>query len=460
MSRILVVGAGPAAHRFVAKLRHHGHRGPVTMLGAERHAVYNRMLLPSVLSGTLTADAIMLPELDAGTHLRLGVTATGINRSGRMVHTGDGTVYRYDKLVLATGARPDPPAGLQTRAETTTLRTLDDCARVTGRRVVVLGGGILGMQAALALRHRGHEVTVVHRNTVPLNRLLNPEAGRLLATQLVNAGLSIHLGRTAVRHDAAGLTLDDGTTILTDNVVLCTGVLPNVELARGCGLAVGTGVVVDASLRTEDPDIHAIGDCAEYDGDLPGHLTRAWDQADTLAAVLTTGHAGHVPGGQITRLTAPGIDIASIGRVSELSTTDSPDSAPELVTLTDPAGGRYAKVALRDQRVVGAVLVGLPQAIATISQLHDLGRPVPSDRLGMLLGAAISHSGPIELPDAAVICLCNNVTKHTLVHAWHGGADTVQDLAIVTRATTGCGSCKPLVGSLCSTLAAQRDVAA
>jgi assimilatory nitrate reductase electron transfer subunit len=254
--------------------------------------------------------------------------------------------------------------------------------------------------------------------------------------------------------------LDDGTTLSADNVILCTGVLSNADLARDCGLTVGTGVVVDARLRTEDPDIHAIGDCAEHDGDLPGHLTRAWDQADTLAAALTIGHDGHRPGRRITRLIAPGIDIASIGRTVELSTTDSVAPGVELVGLTDPARGRYARLALRDQRIVGAVLVGLPQAIATVSQLHDRGEPVPSDRLGLLLGAPTSQSGPIELPDDVAICLCNNVTKHTLVQAWHGGADTVQGLALATRATTGCGTCTPLIQRLCSTLTAERDAAA
>jgi assimilatory nitrate reductase electron transfer subunit len=443
MSGILVIGAGPAAHRFVARLRQHGHRGPVTVVGAEERPAYNRMLLPSVLSGSLTPDDIAL--------LRLGVSATRIDRERRLVHTDDGAVHRYDTLVLATGARPVDPGP---RAGVTPLRTLADCASVTGRRILVLGGGILGMQAALALRRRGLDVSVVHRHAVLMNRLLDAEAGRILAAQLENAGICVYLGRTAVRYRTAGVTLDDGTTVLADNVVLCTGVVPNVELARHCGLTVDNGVVVDTQLRTDDQNIHAIGDCAQHD-DQPGHLTRAWDQADALAALLTVGHDGYRAGGRITRLTAPGIDIASVG----VAPSSTMDSGVEVVRLTDPTRERYARLALRRGRIVGAVLVGLPQAIATISRLHDRGEPVPSDRLGLLLGSPITPTGPVELPDDAVVCLCNNVTKIALIRAWHGGADTVKGLAASTRATTGCGSCTPVVHGICSTLSAAREPA-
>jgi assimilatory nitrate reductase electron transfer subunit len=343
--------------------------------------------------------------------------------------------------VLATGARPVGAAP---------LRTLADCETVTGPRVLVLGGGILGMQAALALRRRGLEVSVVHRHDVLMNRLLDAEAGRILASQLANLGITVHVGRHAVRQLGGGVTLDDGTTLVADTVIACTGVVPNAELARECGLTVDEGVVVDAHLRTDDPRIHAIGDCAQADDQL-GHTTRAWDQADTLAALLTVGHPGYRPGGRVTRLTAPGIDIASVGTLS--STEDM------VVTLTDPARERYARIAVRDGRIVGAVLVGLPHAIAAVSQLHDRGEPVPSDRLGLLLGTPSTPAGPPELPDDAVVCLCNNVTKLTLVNAWHGGADSVEGLAGSTRATTGCGSCTPLVQGICSTLSAEREAA-
>jgi assimilatory nitrate reductase electron transfer subunit len=447
MSGILVIGAGPAAHRFVARLRQHGHRGPVTVIGAEARPPYNRMLVPSVLSGSLTPNCIALPDLDA--RLRLGTSATRIDRERREVHADDGAVYRYDTLVLATGARP---ADQGSRDGVTPLRTLADCALVTGRRILVLGGGILGMQAALALCRRGHDVSVVHRHAVLMNRLLDAEAGRILASRLQDLGIRVYLGRTAARYRTGGVTLDDCTTVLTDRVLLCTGAVPNVELARQCGLTVDDGVVVDTHLRTDDPDIHAVGDCAQHD-DQPGHLSRAWDQADALAAFLTVGHAGYRAGGRVTRLTGPGIDIASVG----IPAPSTVDSAVEVVALTDPARDRYARLTLRDGRIAGAVLVGLPEAIATISQLYDRGEPAPSDRLGLLLGGPVTPTGPVELSDDAVVCVCNNVTKITLVRAWRGGAETVNDLATSTRATTGCGTCTSVVQGICSTLSAERQ---
>lgn len=464
MSHVLIVGNGPAAHRLVERLGRYGHDGAITVLGAERAPAYNRVLLGSVLAGTLTAQTITLPVLPA--QVRLGVVATGIDRARRLVRTDTGVVHRYDELVLATGSRPVLPdvPGLHHDGRlaegVSLLRTLDDCARFDWadshgdtRPVVVLGGGVLGVETACGLADRGVEVTLVHRHAQLMNRHLDSTGGGLLAEHLRNRGVGLRLGRTAAEYRRGALTLDDGTTLPTAAVLVCTGVTPEATLARSAGLLVRRGVVVDDRLRTSDPHIHAVGDCAEHGGDVPGRIAPAWDQADTLARRLTGADAHYLRGRTITRLRARGIDLAIVGTAQALC---GPEAETELVRLSDPARGRYATLALRDQRIDAAVLLGFPQAIASVTQMHHRGERVPSDRLGLLLGTAadIPRAVPGHLPDTAVVCRCNNVTKQALVSAWQDGAGDIAGIARMTRATTGCGTCTEDIRRLCDSLPA------
>ncbi|MQA07483.1 MAG: NAD(P)/FAD-dependent oxidoreductase [Pseudonocardiaceae bacterium] len=453
MSQVLVVGNGFAAHRLVDRLHRYGHQDSVTVLGAEQRPAYNRMLLPSVLTGALDSEALTLPAHPAGTRVRVGVRARCIDRDRRLVYATSsgrcGTVdeiYRYDELVLATGARPRVPTlpGVLTdegelAAGVATLRTLADCERISPGQVVVLGAGVLGVETALELAGSGcAAVTLVHPGSYPMNERLDRAAGRLLADHLAATGVALHLGREAVEYRRGQLLLDNGRLLTSDTVLLCTGVTPEVTLARDAGLPVGSGVVVDDRLRTDDPHIYAIGDCAEYNGVVGGHVAPAWQQAETLARLLTGGDARYRGTAHIMRLRASVLDAACFGPLHEVT---EPDSDVEMVALWDRERVRYAKLALRDQRLAGAVLFGFHQAIASISQLYDRNLPMPSGRLELLLGEAAGSPAAIELPDEAVICRCNNVTKKTLIRVWHAGARDVPALAEETRATRGCGSC-------------------
>ncbi|MET8682026.1 FAD-dependent oxidoreductase [Streptomyces sp. NPDC004647] len=446
MTRVVVIGHGPAAHRFVERLHHHGHRGPVTVIGAERHLAYNRPLLASVLVRTLSAEAVTLPSLPPGTRVHVGVRATRIDRDRRLVHCDDGVVHRYDVLVMATGARPRTPwlPGLlgpdgHLAAGARALRTLADCERTAEGRVVVLGGGALGVEAALALRGGGSVVTLVHPKPHPMDKQLDPVAGRVLAAHLEGAGVDLRLGHRAVRYSPGRLTLASGVGLSPDTLLLCTGAAPDVELARKTGLAVRSGVLVDDRLRTDDPYIHAIGDCAEHEGTAAGLIAPAWDQAETLAQLLAGRRVRYRGTRRIVRLKASGLDVASLGSLEDLT---DPHAKVEAVTLSDAARGRYAKLALYDQRITGAVVVGFPEAIASVSQLYDRDLPVPSDWLGLLMGTPTAERAThVELPENAVICHCNNVTKGALLRAWRDGAREMPDMAEATRATTGCGGC-------------------
>ncbi|MDG9715402.1 FAD-dependent oxidoreductase [Streptomyces sp. DH24] len=441
-NHVLVVGHGPAAHRLVERLRHHGHSGPVTVLGAEPRPAYNRVLLTSLLGGALSAEDLKLPDPPDGVRVRTGVTVTALDRARRSVRTDIGEIHPYDHLVLATGARPripplpgllTPRGGLTEGA--TAVRTLADCERLTGGPLVVLGGGVLGTEVTLALLRTGHDVTLVHPGPYPMHDRLDGAAGALLADHLRAQGAHLRLGRGAVEYRPGKLALDDGEILRAGRLVLCTGAEPDTGLARRAGLTVRTGVVVDRRLRTDDPRVHAIGDCAESDGQVPGLVTTAWDQAETLARALTGRDTHHRAGRPVVRLKALGIDLACLG-------PPDPPGATRHITLSDPARGRYARLALSGERILGAVLVGLPRATAAVGQLYERGLPVPSDRLGLLLGtAATARPATVELPDEAVLCHCNHVTKGALLRAWRAGARDLPRVAAATRATTGCGGC-------------------
>lgn len=455
MSHVVIVGNGPAGHRLAERLMHYGHQGTITMIGAEPEPAYNRVLLPSVLAGSLPARAIRLPTLPDTVDIQSGVTATSIDRIRRVVHTDSDVSYRYDSLVLATGSTPRLPRipGVISDAEVTTLRTLADCGRIaaSGDQLVVLGAGVLGVEAAWALAQRGNAVTLVHPQPQLMNQHVDHTTSHMLAGQLTNAGISLRLGSNAKGFGDGGLTLDSGETVGASMLVVCAGVVPETSLALAAGLTVRYGVVVDRQLRTDDRHIYALGDCAEAHGQVSGQITPAWEQAEALARILTGGGGTYHGSPAITRLKAPGIELVSLGDTTDL---DTPDPDVELITLSDPARGRYAKLALRGNDIAAATLLGFPQAIATITQLHDRGGPVPNDRLGLLLGTVTgTHAArPGVLPADAVICRCNNVTRQSLTHAWNEGARSVSALAQTTRATTGCGSCADDVRRLCGLL--------
>ncbi len=484
--QVTVIGYGMAAARLAEGIRRHdpeGQRVALTVLAAEPHGAYNRVLLSSVLGGRLTAGDLRLHEdgWEEAHAVRVAHgAAVAIDREQRMVRCADGTGIGYDRLVLATGSRPDvppvagvcgPDGGLAPGV--TCFRTLDDCraiiaASAAGYPVIVLGGGLLGVEAARGLAARGTAVTLVHRPGHLMERQLDRGAARPLAHWLRGLGIRVLPGAHAARWvPGQGLHLADGTVVPGATLVVTTGVRAETGLAAGAGLRTGLGVLVDDRLRTSDPRIHAIGDCAQHPGAQAGLVQSAWDQADVLAGLLTGAGAGLRYRGTpaVTRLKAHGIDLTSVGdpltggEGDPLTGEEEEDDSVETLRFDDPVRGRYARLTLRRDRIAGAVMLGLPDAAAAVVELVDSGAPAPSDRLALLLGRSLPEppagGAAAGLPAGAIVCRCNSVTKGALTAAWERGARTVPSLTEATRATTGCGGCADAVTDLAAWLHAQ-----
>jgi assimilatory nitrate reductase electron transfer subunit len=458
--------------RFAEEVRRrdpNGTRVRLTVLGAEPRPAYNRVLLSTVLAGGLSERSVELhPRGWAARQrvdLRLGVAATGIDRARRVVSCHDGGELRYDELVLATGSRAwlPPVAGLDDE-RVATFRDLDDCARILamarpGARFAVLGGGLLGCEAARGLAGRGVRVTLVHPVGHLMERQLDPGAGGVLAAALDRLGVDVRLGVTATAWEpGTGVRCADGSLVAADALVVAAGVRPETALAAGAGLATDRGVIVDDRLATSDERVHAIGDCAQHSGTTAGLVQPGWEQAAVLADLLTgTAPAARYRGTRpVTRLKARDVDLAVVGDPAALTADDARDT--EILRFADPTGGRYAALALRADRVVGGLMIGLPDAAASMIQYFDTGVPAPSDRLGLLLGralpgAAAETADPGRLPASAVVCRCNTVTKGALVAGWRAGATDPAALRRATRAGTGCGGCADAVDGICAWLA-------
>jgi assimilatory nitrate reductase electron transfer subunit len=464
--RVLVVGNGMAGARLVGQLRALDANLAVTVLGAEPVPPYNRVLLTNVLAGVTDEDDIALTGPDAAVDCRTGVTVTAIDRAARTVATSTGETIGYDVLVLATGGEPFlPPVKGLTHDDgrladgVAAFRTLDDCRRIqrlvgTADRVLVLGGGPLGLETACGLTARGVPAEVLQSGERLLGRDLDAEASRLLQRTLADAGVSVRLGAsvTEVASDGwlTGVRLADGTHVPGDALLVTCGTRAHTALAAAAGLPVGRGILVDDRMRTADPAIYAAGDCAEHAGTVHGLVAPAWDQAQVAAHVITgTDPRSRYHGSRtITRLKAVGVDLAAMGETHP--DQDDDHDEPEIVRFVDSARRTYHKLVIRDGRVAGAILLGRIGMVGTVTQLFDRQAEAPADRRALLfpdLGSG-ERTGATEMPGTATVCQCNAVTKEAIVHCVRNGATGVAEVAARTRATTGCGGCRALVREL------------
>ncbi|WP_128376793.1 NAD(P)/FAD-dependent oxidoreductase [Streptomyces cavernae] len=395
-TRVVVIGAGLAGVRIARRL---GELGVDALLvGDEEHAPYNRVLLADVLAGRYAPDVIALPALSAPARVTRA-RVTGIDRARRELRCADGSVIAYDTLVLATGSNPvlPPLRGLfaQDRQELPegvhAFRTMDDCLGLSkavrpDSRAVVIGGGLLGVSAARALAQRGAQVMLAQQGERLMERQLDPSASRLVRRHLTDLGVEVHTetrvrGVRCVEGAVRSVEMADGYALDADLVVLACGVHPRVGLAREAGLAVHKGVLVDDELRTSDPHIHAIGDCAQHAGQVYGLATPALEQADTLAELIAGNAAARYTGTRaLTRLTLGGQDFLDLAAFGE----PEPLPGDDVIQLADATRGTYRKVVVRDDRLVGGVLVGELGTVGALARAWEGAEPLPANGAPLL----------------------------------------------------------------------------
>jgi nitrite reductase (NADH) large subunit len=440
----------------------------IAMFGEEPYGNYNRILLSNVMNGSQEPTDIFLNSLpwydDNGVRLHAGIRAIRIDRLGKRVFGAAGVIEPYDKLIIATGSHPFiPPIANITGADGKlrpgifAFRTLDDCSAIVdtakrSKKAVVLGGGLLGLEAARGLLNHGCEVHVVHLAGVLMNLQLDASAGGILRTVMEEMGITVHLLKSAtdvITDDSGrvlGLAFKDGSQLECDMIVVAAGIKPNVDLAVRCGLTVERAIVVDNHMRTaDDLDVYAVGECVQHRGTVYGLVAPLWEQAKVLAAHVTGKDttAAYVGSKLATKLKVMGVELASMG-ITE------PTDEDETVQFSEPKRGVYKKLIIRKGRLAGAIMLGDLNKVAYLTQAFDKNTPLPDDRLSLLfdIGAPAKKVTFDEMADGAQVCNCNGVSKSAIGACVQAGKRTPKSVMLATRAGMGCGSCKGMVGDL------------
>jgi len=396
---LIVIGNGMAAARLVDELARRAlGRYAVAVIGEDPRLAYNRVLLSALLADEVGFDDIELRPArwwrDRGVTLRYGVRATAVDAAARNVTLAGGTRLSFSKLVFATGSQPIKPdiPGMDLPG-VLTFRDVDDvnaiaAAKAAGTRVVVIGGGLLGLEAAYGLAKAGARVTLLHLMDRLMERQLDHRAALMLQRAVEARGIAVRLqaqtARIAGNGKVEGVELHDGTTIAADAVVVAVGIRANAALARTAGIEVGRGIVVDDHLETNAAGVHAIGECAEHRGCCYGLVEPAYEQAQLLARRLA-GERASYPGSVLaTNLKVSGVNVFSAGDF--LGAT----AEAEEIVLSDPAAGVYKKLVIAQGRLVGAVLFGDTADGLWYLDLIRTGSPVARLRDDLVFGRALA----------------------------------------------------------------------
>ncbi len=469
--RLVVIGNGMAGARAVEEILARGgaEKFAITMFGDEPYGNYNRILLSHVLSGEESDADIFLNTVewyaDNGIALHAGVRVNRIDRFAHVVFSDDGQITPYDQLIIATGSRSfmppmeglyDPSAALLPGVFA--FRTIDDTRAMVEyathddhHKAVVIGGGLLGLEAARGLQSHGIGVDVVHSGRWLMNAQLGREGGEVLRRSMAQLGIGIFTNNRATSvwgpDKVRGVRLRDEIEIDCDLVIVAAGIRPNVDVALTSGFTVERAIVVDDAMRTvDDDDVYAVGECVQHRGEVYGLVAPLWEQAVVLADQITGANpdAAYHGSRTATKLKVAGVEVASMGLTEPERDTD------EHIMFSEPKRGIFKSIVIRDDKIVGATLLGDSKKVAFLQQAFDRGLPLPAERVELMfdLGGPPAEVGVAELADDAQICNCNGVCKSTIVDTVKAGCKTVSGVMDKTRAGKGCGSCKGLVAQL------------
>ena len=457
--KLVVIGAGMASGRVLEHLLEQDREAyDITLFNAEARGNYNRIMLSPVLSGEKTYADIVTH--DAGWYAenditcRFGEKVLEIDRAAKTV-TGENGTVSYDKLVLGTGSNPFmiPLPGHDLEG-VIAYRDLEDTERMMGlgegSRCVVIGGGLLGLEAAAGMAARGVDVTVVHIMGHLMERQLDEAAGYLLRRALTDKGITVKCAANSKQilgenGKVRALLLDDGTELPCDLLVMAVGIRPNVALGQGAGLAVGKGIHVDDQMVTSDPDVLAVGECVEHNGALFGLVAPLYDQAKVAAQTLLGQSSTFVPKELSTKLKVTGCDLFSAGDFAD-------GEGREDIVFRDPARGVYRRLVIKNNVVIGAVMYGDTADSNWFFGLIRDKTDIADMRDTLIFGPAYQGGTPLDplaavaaLPRDAEICGCNGICKGQIEDAIAAGASDLGAIKATTKASASCGTCTGLV---------------
>jgi len=457
--RIVVIGAGAAAYKFVTLHNELNPQDELWVFSREPYSFYNRVLLPDYVSGHLKWDKLlkMNAEQKLNLHLYEGTTIVNINRENQTVTDQNGQKYGYDRLVIGTGSRANLPRNLDLKLDGVfTMRTRQDADRLTQyltpkSRVVVVGGGLLGMEMAASLRQMNSNVTLIDRSSRLMSRQLDSTASALLHEEVSDRGIEVFYSDEVKyligEQRVTGVRLTSGRVLECEVVIVAMGTIPNIELAKQAGLETNRGVAVNAYLQTSDPKIHAMGEVAEFEGQLFGITMAAEEQAAALCHYLNGDvQSYYQPTVLMNILKMEGLDLCSMG------TTEMPAKGAEMgfeeVVFLDKNQRYYKKCVIKGDKLVGAILLGNKAEFIEYKSLIQNQIELSDKRLKLLRSG---QSG--QVLKGKVVCSCNNVGDINLKEAIAEGCKDFESLCQKTGAGMGCGSCRPEVRGFCKKLA-------
>jgi len=466
VNKIVIAGAGAAAFRFIQNYREHNEQDEIHVFSKEKHSFYNRVLLPEYVTDELSWEQLQkikekeLTRLNI--HMHDEITVDKINRESKTVTDNFGKEYPYDKLILATGSRAFVPKDVQLDLPGRfTLRSKPDADRfkaylnaidapVPDKHVTIVGGGLLGLELAAALKEQGVSITIVQRSSRLMERQLDTVSSKLLAMHVQDLGIQVYFSNEVStvfddeKPSVLNITLRSGRSFQSNAVVYAIGTRPNIEIGKLAGIVCGRGIKVNQHLQTSDPDIFAIGEIAEFKNRLLGITSAAEEQAGILANYIAGDISSQYKGSvAMNILKFKDLDLCTLG---EINIPENDDSCEEIV-LADMRMRYYKKCIVKNDLLIGAILIGDKNEFAEFKTLIEAKVELSDKRTKLLRGT--SNGTPVK---GKLICSCSQVGEGNLQEAITGGCDDFTELCKQTGAGLGCGSCKTEVREMLNTI--------